>query len=265
MQRLTVTPCGISVFLNGTRFEHIKFLKKNINKSYSEYTPGELSVFEQICKVRHDKLAHAELYEASTMSIELNGFIKFYDDNLDEATKDVHYLLHTDTYQGQRAAELIQSWGACNNIKFQPVLIKEINLFDVDEFQLGVNNLVKWCAEKLPAFRSQDYKIIFNLSGGFKSLQYYMQILGMFYADEIFSTFENSDELLKIPMTKISFLPNVKEVVRKNVDVFQRMQNKKISRSECLDIPENLLNIVNNNCSVSVFGQIAFEEVKREI
>ena len=43
------------------------------------------------------------------------------------------------------------------------------------------------------------------------------------------------------------------------------MQNKKISRSECLDIPENLLNIVNNNCSVSVFGQIAFEEVKREI
>ena len=42
----------------------------------------------------------------------------------------------------------------------------------------------------MPGYRQSHYRVVFNLVGGFKSLQGYMNTLGMFYADEIIYIFE---------------------------------------------------------------------------
>ena len=199
------------------------------------------------------------------LSAELNGFIAFYDNGakLDEARDNVHYLIHTDTYQGVKAAELIREWGEHHKINMQAVLIDDLNTGNIEEFRLGVNNLVEWCAWTLPGYRSQGYEVIFNLVGGFKSLQGYMQTLGMFYADETIYIFESGGELLRIPKMPVDFSNNAKTAVLENFKAFRKMQRESISRSECPNIPETLLDIIDGKCTISAWGKIIWEEVQR--
>ena len=212
-----------------------------------------------------DALKTAGVKEVQKLSAELNGFISFYGNgaNLDEAKQNIHYLIHTDTYQGVKAAELIQAWGNHNGINMQPVKIDDLNTGSVEEFRLGVNNLVEWCAWTLPGYRSQGYNVIFNLVGGFKSLQGYMQTLGMFYADETVYIFETGGELLRIPRMPVDFSANAKQAVIENSLAFRRMQNGNIPLSECAGIPDTLLEVIGGECTTSAWGKIIWDETQR--
>ena len=155
---------------------------------------------------------------------ELNKIDGLIAAKLDEAKQNTHYLIHTDTYQGVKAAELIQSWGNHSGIRMTPVKIDDLKTRSVEEFRLGVNNLIEWCGWTLPGYRSQGCRVIFNLVGGFKSLQGYMQTLGMFYADETVYIFETGGELLRIPRMSVKFSANTKQSVIENSLAFRRMQ-----------------------------------------
>ncbi|MBK8043622.1 MAG: hypothetical protein IPK21_13770 [Haliscomenobacter sp.] len=63
----------------------------------------------------------------------------------------------------------------------------------------AIKDLLKWCDETLPGYRTAGYEIIFNLTGGFKSLQGYLNTIGMFYADRIVYIFESGQEVIAIP------------------------------------------------------------------
>ncbi len=232
MMHITVSTCGTSIFTNGTAHDDVKFLRDNANKKEAEYTPDELRKIDELIGVKLDMLTSASLKEVQILSAELNGFISFYGSGarLDEAKQNTHYLIHTDIYQGVKAAELIQAWGKHNGINMQPVKIDDLNTGNVEEFRLGVNNLVEWCAWTLPGYRSQGYKVIFNLVGGFKSLQGYMQTLGMFYADETVYIFDTGRELLSIPKMPVDFSVNAKGTVLEHLGEFRRMVIGSISR-----------------------------------
>lgn len=267
MMQVTVSTCGTSIFTNGTAREDVNFLRDNANKKESEYTADELRKIDELIGKKLDALTSASLKEVQTLSAELNGFISFYGNgaNLSEARQNIHYLIHTDTYQGVKAAELIQSWGNHNGINMQTVRIDDLNTRSVEEFRLGVNNLVEWCAWTLPGYRSQGYRVIFNLVGGFKSLQGYMQTLGMFYADETVYIFETGGELLRIPKMPVDFSANAKKTVIENAATFRRMQYTSIPRLSCMGIPETLLDIVDGKCSISAWGRVIWEDAQHEV
>ena len=263
--QITVSTCGTSIFTNGTADDDVKFLRVNANKKESEYTADELKRIDELIAMKLDALTSASPEEVRRLSAELNGFISFYGNgaNLEEAKQNIHYLIHTDTYQGLKAAELIQSWGKSNNIIMTPVKIDDLNTRSVEEFRLGVNNLVEWCAWTLPGYRSQGYRVIFNLVGGFKSLQGYMQTLGMFYADETVYIFETGGELLRIPRMPVDFSANAKQAVIENSLAFRRMQRGNIPLDECAGIPDTLLDVIYGKCSLSAWGKIIWDETQR--
>ncbi len=265
MLQITVSTCGTSIFTNGTAREDINFLRENANKKESEYTADELKKIDGLIAKKLDALTSAGPKEVQTLSAELNGFISFYGNgaNLSEAKNNIHYLIHTDTYQGVKAAELIQAWGNHNGITMNSVKIDDLNTGSVEEFRLGVNNLVEWCAWTLPGYRSQGYNVIFNLVGGFKSLQGYMQTLGMFYADETVYIFETGGELLRIPKMPVDFSANAKQSVIENSQAFRRMQNESIPRNECAGIPDTLLDVLDGKCTMSAWGKIIWDETQR--
>ena len=178
-QQITVSTCGTSFFTNGSSDDDKKFIRDNANKNKNEYSTEELARIDELIGVKRAKLINASPQEAQKLSAELNGFIAFYGNGakLDEARDNVHYLIHTDTYQGVKAAELIREWAEHHKINMQTFLVDDLNTKNIEEFRLGVNNLVDWCAWTLPGYRSQGYEVIFNLVGGFKSLQGYMQTL----------------------------------------------------------------------------------------
>lgn len=267
MMQITISTCGTSIFTNGTAQDDVKFLRDNANKKEAEYTADELKKIDGLIAMKLDALTSASLKEVRRLSAELNGFIGFYGNgaNLDDAKQNTHFLIHTDTYQGIKSAELIQAWGKHNGINMQTVKIDDLNTGSVEEFRFGVNNLVEWCACTLPGYRSQGYKVIFNLVGGFKSLQGYMQTLGMFYADETVYIFETGGELLRIPKMPVDFSANAKQAVIENSIAFRRMQRGNIPLSECGGIPDTLIDIIDEKCTLSAWGKIIWSETQNDM
>ena len=265
--QITISTCGTSIFTNGTDQETVKFLRDNANKKENEYSPDGLAKIDKLIEDKRSKLIDAAPQEVQKLSAELNGFITFYENGakLNEARENVHYLIHTDTYQGVKAAELIREWGEHHKINMQAVLINDLNTKSVEEFRLGANNLIEWCVGTLPGYRSQGYEIIFNLVGGFKSLQGYMQTLGMFYADETIYIFESGGELLSIPKMPVDFSENAKQSIIKNLKTFRRLQFSDLSLEECSGIPETLLEIIDGKCTLSMWGEMIWKDTQQKI
>ena len=264
--RVTITTCGTSTLTDGANSEDIKFLRSNANKREEQYTPEDLARIQKIANERRARLLSADEEEARRLSAELNGFIGYYrrGNGPEEVARDVHYLIHTDTYQGKIAAGLLRDWGAARGINLTPIQIDDLNTASVEEFRMGINNLVDWCVTALPGYRAQGYEVIFNLVGGFKSLQGYMQTLGMFYADETIYIFETGSELLSIPRLPVDFAVQAKQSVIDHFDTFRRMQREDLPCAECAGIPETLLYIVDGKCSLSEWGRVIWGECQKE-
>ena len=266
MKTLTVSTCGTSILTNYSPDEDKKFLNDNANKSEQDFSPEDEARLKAIVGRKRDSLLSAPPEQVKRLSAELNGFITYYEQTsgLDEAKNDTHYIIHSDTQEGREVAEIIRLWGEANGINMIPMQIDDFNTKNVEEFRLGVNNLVQFCADTLPGFREQGYQVIFNLVGGFKALQGYMQTLGMFYADETVYIFEPpTRELLRIPRMPADFTAQAKQAVLDNLGKFRVMQKETLSREECRDIPETLLDILDDRCSLSAWGRVIFEEVQR--
>ena len=264
MRTLTVSTCGTSTLTNGESPADKKFLYDKADCRKEDFSPEELSRVDGIVSAKLDKMLNASLGETRGLSAELNGFIGFYGGGagLDEARQDEHYLIHTDTYLGHSAAELLRLWAENRKITMNLVPVEDLRIGNVEDFQMGINNLVQWCADTIPGYRSQGYRVVFNPIGGFKALQGYMQTLGMFYADETIYIFETSNELLRIPRIPADFNAQARQSVLDNFVKFRLMQKESLDRSECAGIPETLLDILDGRCSLSAWGRVIFEDVQ---
>src|SRR5699024_7664299 len=127
------------------------------------------------------------------------GILGIYENNWNKCEKDIHFLLATDTYQGKLTAELLKEFLSRKVQSAQVIVPKNLNTKTKEDFKAGIRDLLKWCEDVLPGYKDAGYEIIFNLTGGFKSLQGYLNTIGMFYADSISYIFEGADELISIP------------------------------------------------------------------
>jgi hypothetical protein len=96
------------------------------------------------------------------------------------------------------------------------------------------------CARTL--FRDTDIRIrvTFNLVGGFKSLQGYMQTLGMLFADESVYVFEGERELLRIPRLPLDIDSSCRKTMEENLLLFRRLSfaSEGVSSTECAGLPK---------------------------
>ena len=270
--KVTVTTCGTSILTKRVSSdEERKFLNSSANKRKDEYTPEELSQLHAVRDRMLDLLLKSDEGEARSLSAELNGFIGLYqrDGTLNDAkarndgTDDRHFLICTDTYQGEIVGEILGKWGEQRGIAFNVIPIEDLNTARVEEFRMGINNLIKWCVWTLPSF--YGYKVVFNLVGGFKSLQGYMQTLGMFYADETVYIFEGKgNALLSIPRLPVDFESEAIKKAEEKMDVFRRMEWGNVPLADCKGIPETMLTIVGDKCGLSDWGEIIWGKAREE-
>ena len=76
---------------------------------------------------------------------------------------------------------------------------RDLRTDSLDSFQMALSDLVRWCDEEVAvAPYRHSYRVLFNLTGGFKSIQGFLQILAQFYADETVYIFESGDVLLRM-------------------------------------------------------------------
>lgn len=125
---------------------------------------------------------------------------------LGKQPSDLHFLLHSDTYLGGWVAHVLCDWLERRNLRSQPVLIEFLKTDTPTNFHLGMGWLTQWLEENVNEIRkSNSAEVIFQLSGGFKAWQGFMQGLAAWYADRVVYVFEGTSELLDLPRLPVKW------------------------------------------------------------
>jgi len=138
----------------------------------------------------------------------------------------------------------------------------DLQTADLISFQWALADLVRWCNDLIPGYNEKNYHIVFNLTGGFKSIQGFLQTLAIFYADEAIYVFESNDALLRLPKLPAKIVSY--EIIERHLQTFRRLNLGQVP-NEIEQIPETMLLKNEDQVSLSGYGQILWEQAKQEI
>lgn len=265
MPRLILSPVGTSVLTNNLEPGFRKELNKYSNKQEGQIPKAVLLKLQSSKAILQQKLNKNTISSLREMSAEFNGIMGIYQDNWNNGKKDIHYLLATDTYQGKVAAELLQGFLAQKTQTAEVITPKNLNTESKENFKSGIRDLLKWCEAVLPGYKESGYEIIFNLTGGFKSLQGYLNTIGMFYANAISYIFEGENELITIPKLPVKIET---EEFERNADIYLQLAHTQIGieRKRIKQIPEIFIEEYDENRFIlSDWGELSWNKVKQEI
>ena len=243
-------------------------LRDSANLKPDELTLETKEVIESLADRAFEKLCENNPETHCRISAELNGIYGIYGGQLPTDSKDEHYLICTDTAQGQQTGELIQGFLASQGFRADIVTPPRLSTQDPESFTTGTKTLIKWLEDNVPWRRDSSYHVIFNLVGGFKSLQGYMNTFGAFYADEVVYIFEApTADLIKIPRLPIQIDTTI---IEEYLTEFALMDAGKLYPIEELEgISETLLEFVEENgktyTGLSAWGELLWHRTKSDL
>ncbi len=216
--RFVVSTIGTSILTNSIdrategNWFGILGASANLKEGEGELSDESKGVIDELAKRARGRLSQNDVGTHRSASAELNGIYGIYEgtlpkqnaENAENAENaDQHYLICTDTFQGQTTGNLIKDFLEKKGFKADIFVPSSLSTKDTNSFTDGIKELIQWLENNLPGQRDSGNQVIFNLVGGFKSLQGYMQTFGTFYADETVYIFEGSSDLIKIPRLPI--------------------------------------------------------------
>jgi len=255
-----LTTVGLSILTN---YEPLRALGlyNYSNLDEKELDSDFLNKFESIYKELENEILQYSEQKIKRASAELNAILSFYNDKI--KTQDIHQLLHTDTYLGKKSAQLIQIYLEKKmNMSVTLMTSSDLKTSNIEEFQMAISDLIVTLSEELTSYKSAGYKIIFNLTGGFKSINSFLQTIASLYADESIYIFETSSELLIVPKLPIQI---DKTVVVENLDIFRKLSLGLSTDGKRLkSIPKSLIIQIDKEYTLSAWGELMWNEIKNE-
>jgi len=260
MPNLIFSTCGTSLLTQGASKEIRSLVNKYANYQEPQFEPDIKENLIQHIFISRNKLFETSIEEVPKLSAELNALVRFYDFQLKDHT-DHHILLTTDTFLGQKTGEIIKEWLTQKQFQFSVGILtqRDLQTADLNHFHWALADLVKWIDDNINAYRESGYHIVFNLTGGFKSVQGFLQTLAMFYADEVLYVFETGKELFRIPKIPIKLVPQ--ETIESNFELFRKL-NLGIPVSIPDGLPGIMLLKLEDEYHLSDYGQIIFQQTK---
>ncbi|GAB4532394.1 MAG: hypothetical protein Kow0063_12920 [Anaerolineae bacterium] len=263
-RQFILSTVGISLLL---KMSEDQTERSRLNKISNEKDlTGEDKVFvDELGQKALQTLNQSDIEQRRQLSAELNGLYAFYEDDLSLAQNDHHWLISTDTYLGRKSAEIVEAFLREQGIPYvQRYAPDRLSTASPDRFSAGMQHLLKWCEDTIPGYKKNGYHVIFNLTGGFKSLQGYLNIIGMFYADGLVYIFEGSSSLLRIPRLPIQVDPRP---IRAYAVQFAMMAAGYIvSYDQVSALPGGLLERdQEGNVSISEWGLLVWNRLKGKL
>lgn len=266
MRRVVLSTIGTSLLTNQSESKAEKdSLNNEANRKGDEISPEVKSLITKLKEKAVVKL-NGTVEEIRKASAELNGIYGLYESNLEQGTErgkqDFHFLIATDTTQGISTAQIVQSFLNKKGFIVEIPHLEKLSTTSTHDFTHGVTELIKWIDATLPGYKKSGYKIYFNLVGGFKSLQAYVNTIGMFYADEIIYIFEGQNsEIITIPQLPIE----VNKSVIKPIEFALMAQGAWVKISQLQGVPEKLLFKVEDEATLDPWGHLIWNKCKDEI
>lgn len=262
--KLVVSPVGISLFFNVLGREE-NDLRQQLNlHSNDAQLPQELeSRVAELEQRAMERLRTGGVQERRRLSAELNGLYALYQDNL-TSNGDLHLLVGTDTYLGKRALHIIEEFLREEiHLATMYEIPQKLNTASLADFSSGIKSLLDYFERTIPEYGNKGYQIVFNLTGGFKSLQGYLNIIGMFYADQLVYIFEGGRELLTIPKLPLKV---DEDSLAEYADELVRLAAGGIYPRSKLRSPDALLEVdEKGDATISNWGLLVWNRTKDNI
>ncbi len=260
-----LSPCGISLLTHGLNKDDRSLLTSFANAKSADAVPlQERAKILFILESQKENLMKASALVAADLSAELKSIVSLYNGQMvspDGQPPDTHVLVCTDTWLGEYAGICVGSWLKLLGINAQVERFSDLQTENLEAFQLSLTDLVSWCDANVPGYQKAGYRVIFNLTAGFKSIQGFLQTLAMFYADESVYIFEGSNTLLRIPRLPVQMHPD--ETIKKNLRAFRRLTiGLSIVPEETASIEETLLMHVGGDVALSTWGALVWKQTR---
>lgn len=259
--RLIVSTCGTSVLSNAYRQASQQISNfSNAHKPSDVPEDVRLVLTKAITEARRQLLA-ANLQQAVKLSAELNALIHFY--NFQPfPLQDYHILLHTDTWLGKEAAELVADYIRQYTNQVEVYRQRDLRTDKLEHLQVGLAELVRDLGPRLSSYREQGHPVIFNLTGGFKSIQGFLQSLAPIYADEVIYIFESQSDLLRIP--RLPMRLETSKQVRDNLLSLRRL-SLDLPILQMTGLSDLLIMQIDNQPTLSPWGELIWQQEKQII
>lgn len=260
-----VSSCGTSILTNYVRGRDQAQLRKvtDLSSVKGKALPSDDKEFlDRLFDEVTASWLGVDLAHAGERSAELNALIAFYGGNIPAGGPDQHYLLHSDTYVGEKSAALIQQWMTEQGMTTTLQAVDGLTVGDSWDFATGVSSLATFCEEVVEPLAGH-YRVIFNLTGGFKAMQGVLNTLGMLYADELLYLFERA-ELIRVP--RLPLVLDIAGIVGERLRVFRRLSRDLTEPPEAVaGIPEALVMRDAASAMLSVWGEVMWRKVYRQL
>ena len=153
--KLILTSCGLSILTNYLKRFNItpSQIYKYSNATENEIDAALLSQIEEKLEQLKSEMASFSNDELKKLSAELNALITFYNGQFD--AQDIHLLFHTDTYLGQKVAEILQHYLQHKGLNVQLFCAKDLNTASLEEFHIALSDVVKDLSEILQGYRQR--------------------------------------------------------------------------------------------------------------
>ena len=236
-------------------------LRDSANLSWKETPETVQTIINTLRDRALQSLTSSPVARIRRASAELNGLYGFYHEDLSQGHLDIHYLIATDTAQGRITADIVVEFLRGKGLE-QTMVYAPTNLStdSTTAFTEGIDELLDWLETTIKPLRN-NRDVCFNLVGGFKSLQGYMNTLGMFYADKIIYIFEGQEaNLITIPRLPI----RVDETLLSPFQVPLALMDAGMGLpvSEIKGIPEAMVGDVDGQKVLSTWGQLIWAQAR---
>jgi putative CRISPR-associated protein (TIGR02619 family) len=277
MRRVIISTIGTSLLTNQINRANSEekswygLLRDTANLSIEviqETYPEIADIIHELSERAKQKLAQSQVPQIRAASAELNGIYGLYQEQLARGKQDIHWLIATDTAQGRKAAEIVQSFLRSHNISFNADIYAPPGLSTASTraFGDGIDQLIAWMQETIPPFKESGYQIFFNLVGSFKSLQGYLNTIGMFYADEMIYIFEGKDSnLITIPRLPIAIDISVIDPYKVPLALMDAGAEISVNDEQVQGIPESLVFDDGEEMTLSTWGKLVWSQTKAEM
>ncbi|MBD2435567.1 CRISPR-associated protein [Nostoc sp. FACHB-110] len=267
MRRVVVSTIGTSLLTNQIKRsdeaekDWYNQLRDTANFTLENTPQDVISIIETLKNRAIEKLEKSSIPQIRLASAELNGIHGLYNNELQEGIQDIHWLISTDTAQGKATAEIVKEFlrkqGLFNTSIYTP---DGLSTATTTTFSEGIDDLLVWLRKEIIPLK-YTYRICFNLVGSFKSLQGYLNTIGMFYAHEIIYIFEGKESnLITIPRLPIKVDESLIEPY--TVQLALMSEGIGLDSSEVQGIPEALIGEFNGKKVLSTWGDLIWDESK---
>lgn len=267
MPNLILNTCGTSLLTNlGIAPELRQLLNQSANvQRWDDISADAAATLKQHVAQRRQLLIDSDDTHAKKLSAELNGLLCWQSQpDWQPTASDMYLLLATDTALGMSTAEAICAWLQQKGYSAQVISAEGLNTGSLDSFRQALSSLVRQLDELLTGYKASGYHIQFNLTGGFKSLNGFLQALSTLYADHSFYLFEGSHEVIRIPTLPLTL--DADRLILDHLSTFRRLsQSMPITAMQRQSIPELMLFHLGDEVMLSEWGELLWLSGHRSI